>query len=711
MFSRRNITKVIASILIVLMCMVMVPFVGSSKVRAAGPDTSDYTILNLHKNTGVSTKKGEVFDYTFKIYPSYSMKYKITVEDQYVFGPQEINMALYDSSEKLITSTKSCELKVDLDAKKIYYVVLTGKGGYEIDLEYDYEIVVKSKGEPLRLSYTGSVYGADYSYNYRGYSASVGEDVTLELAVGSLPSGMSLSYEWYKVNNSGFESIGTKGQPLTVRNEGGTQVDYKCSIKSSDGKFSDTIYTSVRTQYSHTFENGKTGASIARAYKPGEVREFYMPKSIYGSDTYNSRSYYCVDENDTSSHSLSQGKPIESIPEKWKGTMFYANYGLDSTYVSTMMYYFVFADGEGEKASAGNTYHIDQSKKTGEYAQVIYILTPEKDGTYRFTTSNVNNDYPHMFLFDKERNFLAPDLDVSITIEEAMSFDIKADLKAGETYYIAVPTSRRGSFDLNISFTEAVTEPVKEPVKEKTFEDFVERLYVVALGRASEPDGKAHWCKVVGNGSYSGADCARFFLTSPEFNGRNLNDEEYLKVLYKTFFDRDAAEDPDGFNFWLSKIGEWGRSRVLEGFIDSTEWCNICADYGVRSGAMTAKATRASKNATAFATRLYTECLGREPEEGGLNYWSLSLTNQERTGTQAAKEFFYSPEFTGKGLGDEEYVNRLYKTFMGREPEADGKAHWLNQLSSGAMNRDQVFDFFSTCEEFTDICNSYAIAR
>ncbi|MBQ2610650.1 MAG: DUF4214 domain-containing protein [Butyrivibrio sp.] len=245
----------------------------------------------------------------------------------------------------------------------------------------------------------------------------------------------------------------------------------------------------------------------------------------------------------------------------------------------------------------------------------------------------------------------------------------------------------------------------------KTFEDFVERLYVVALGRASEPDGRAHWCKVVGNGSYSGADCARFFLTSPEFNGRNLNDEDYLKVLYKTFFDRDAAGDPDGFNFWLSKINEWGRGRVLEGFIDSTEWCNICADYGVRSGAMTAKATKASKNATAFATRLYTECLGREPEEGGLNFWSLSLTNQERTGTQAAKDFFYSEEFISKGLSDDEYVTRLYKTFMGREPEADGKAHWLNQLSNGTMTRDQVFDFFSTCEEFTGICNSYAIAR
>ena len=244
-----------------------------------------------------------------------------------------------------------------------------------------------------------------------------------------------------------------------------------------------------------------------------------------------------------------------------------------------------------------------------------------------------------------------------------------------------------------------------------SFEDFVERLYVVALGRASEADGKAHWCKVVGNGSYTGADAARFFFTCPEFEGKNLSNEDYVKTLYATFFDRNATDDPDGYNFWLSKINDWGRRRVLEGFIDSAEWCNICADYGVRSGASTAKATRASKNATDFATRLYTECLGRDPETDGLNYWSLSLTNQERTGSQAAKEFFYCPEFKDKNLGDEEYINRLYKTFMGRNPDDDGKNYWLGQLGNGTMNRDQIFDFFSTCEEFTDICNQYAILR
>ena len=84
--------------------------------------------------------------------------------------------------------------------------------------------------------------------------------------------------------------------------------------------------------------------------------------------------------------------------------------------------------------------------------------------------------------------------------------------------------------------------PVQTNSEGGTFEDFVERLYTVALNRASEPEGKAFWCEHVGNGDLTGAACANEFLLSKEFKDRNLNDEEFLKVLYKTFFDRDAAK-------------------------------------------------------------------------------------------------------------------------------------------------------------------------
>ncbi|MBP5491906.1 MAG: DUF4214 domain-containing protein, partial [Clostridiales bacterium] len=74
-----------------------------------------------------------------------------------------------------------------------------------------------------------------------------------------------------------------------------------------------------------------------------------------------------------------------------------------------------------------------------------------------------------------------------------------------------------------------------DPAKDPSFEDFVERLYTVALGRASEAEGKAFWVDQVVNKGFTGADCARFFLLdAPEFLGRGLSDDEFVEILYLT---------------------------------------------------------------------------------------------------------------------------------------------------------------------------------
>ena len=273
------------------------------------------------------------------------------------------------------------------------------------------------------------------------------------------------------------------------------------------------------------------------------------------------------------------------------------------------------------------------------------------------------------------------------------------------------------AYDFNSVVTDNITlyakwtaNPTTAPSDEGGFEAFVERLYTVALGRASEPEGKAFWCEHVGNGDLNGAQCANEFLLSKEFNDRKLTDEQFLTVLYETFFNRKASDDPDGFNFWMNSLKTQGRDVVVDCFINSTEWCNVCAAYGVKSGATRAKATVASKNATDFATRLYTECLGRDPEEDGLKFWSLGLTNLELSGSQAAREFFFSKEIKDMNLTNEQLITKMYKTFMGRDPDTDGMNFWLDSMSNG-MTKEQVFNEFVKSKEFTDICKSYAIER
>ncbi|MCR5802918.1 MAG: leucine-rich repeat protein [Clostridia bacterium] len=253
-------------------------------------------------------------------------------------------------------------------------------------------------------------------------------------------------------------------------------------------------------------------------------------------------------------------------------------------------------------------------------------------------------------------------------------------------------------------------EPTPNPEVVASFEAFVERLYEVALGRESDPDGKAYWANQVVKGNLTGADCIKQFLLSEEFNNRNLSDEEFVTVLYKALFDRDAKDDPDGFNFWMDSLKTVGRESVVDGFINSTEWCNVCAAYGVKSGATKAKATVASKNATEFATRLYTECLEREPDEDGLKFWSLALTNLDITGTEAAHEFFYSAEFNSFNLSNTELVTKMYKTLLGREADSEGLAFWVKNMDNG-MTKDQLFNSFADSPEFNGICVNYAIDR
>lgn len=242
-----------------------------------------------------------------------------------------------------------------------------------------------------------------------------------------------------------------------------------------------------------------------------------------------------------------------------------------------------------------------------------------------------------------------------------------------------------------------------------TFADFIERLYNVALGRESEADGKKFWVDTVTSGANTGADCARGFLMSPEFLNKGLSREQFLDVLYRTFFKREA--DSDGKAYWMKELnGGMPMETVINNFINSREWCDICASYGVRSGAPTAKATIASANSKEFAKRLYTECLGREAEEDGLKFWSLSLTNQEVSGYEAAKQFFTSAEFTGHNFDNEEFVKRCYKTFMGRDYDEAGLKYWVDLLKNGA-EREDVLIGFAQSKEYTDICNTYGITR
>ncbi len=121
--------------------------------------------------------------------------------------------------------------------------------------------------------------------------------------------------------------------------------------------------------------------------------------------------------------------------------------------------------------------------------------------------------------------------------------------------------------------------------REEQVSRFVERMYTIVLSRPAEPEGLAYWAAGLLDGSLTGSQMAKGFLYSEEFIGRNTSDEEYIKILYRAFLDREAEDA--GLAYWKEKMQQgMSRDEVLGGFIYSVEFSNICAEYGINAGTL-----------------------------------------------------------------------------------------------------------------------------
>ena len=111
-----------------------------------------------------------------------------------------------------------------------------------------------------------------------------------------------------------------------------------------------------------------------------------------------------------------------------------------------------------------------------------------------------------------------------------------------------------------------------------------------------------------------------------------------------------------------------------------------------------------------FVTRLYRNFLGREPDPKGLKAWCDVLTVNGGTGASVVKSFVHSKEFQNLGLSDEEYVTCFYRVILGREPDQKGLASWVNILLQGYV-RDKVLEGFVNSNEMRLICEDMGVEQ
>lgn len=110
---------------------------------------------------------------------------------------------------------------------------------------------------------------------------------------------------------------------------------------------------------------------------------------------------------------------------------------------------------------------------------------------------------------------------------------------------------------------------------------FIARCYKLCLGRKGDEAGINGWCNQILTGKNTAKQAAHGFVFSAEFKNKKLSNEEFVKTMYRVFMDREA--DPAGLDAWV-KVLKSGKSRehVFNGFADSGEFKEICAEYGIR---------------------------------------------------------------------------------------------------------------------------------
>ncbi len=243
---------------------------------------------------------------------------------------------------------------------------------------------------------------------------------------------------------------------------------------------------------------------------------------------------------------------------------------------------------------------------------------------------------------------------------------------------------------------------VKTPV-----ELFVERMYTVALNRDADEGGLANWVFMLNAGTHDGAGIANEFILGEEFALRNLTDEQYVDVLYHTFFNRDA--DEGGKELWLAVLAS-GQSRayVLSNFVNLPEFTILCASYGIERGVMLDDGTAVNPGIPQFVKRMYTIVLSREAENEGLYNNVMALVVGALNAEQVAKNFFTSEEYLMKNKDAAAFVTDLYAVFMNREADESGRSFWVSCLECG-MTREQVIEEFASSEEFKVIASGYGL--
>jgi hypothetical protein len=212
---------------------------------------------------------------------------------------------------------------------------------------------------------------------------------------------------------------------------------------------------------------------------------------------------------------------------------------------------------------------------------------------------------------------------------------------------------------------------------------FVAGFYREILGREPTAPETSSWVSFL-RADPSVVNAGRMvhtFLDGPEYAARAVTPAGHVTLLYRLLLER--APDAPGLDGWVRDLAA-RFAPALGAFIDSAEFQFLVRSAQGRTGV------------DALVVRLYQTALGRTPGASEVAAWTdYILATGDFRGAAAA--FFESREYTSTPRTLAEHVTRLYRAFLGREPEPGAVTPWVDFL---VVQRAGLADAFIQSPEF-----------
>ncbi len=193
---------------------------------------------------------------------------------------------------------------------------------------------------------------------------------------------------------------------------------------------------------------------------------------------------------------------------------------------------------------------------------------------------------------------------------------------------------------------------------------FVKSLYYDALGRLAGDVEVQSWLAALGSPPAPLAvwSAIRAFFESEEVRAKPMTPAGYVIALHRAALGRDP--DSEALAFYTGEV--LARfNTVLPGFTRSAEFA----------------AVRAQTSPETLLFRIYRQALGRLPTEAEIQRGIQYLTTTDDV-TPGLAFLLNSDDFVGVPRTLAQHVRVLYRALLGREPNAEGQAAWVDSLAA-----------------------------